>query len=49
MMKALFTKLERHLICHNRALVMKKKYQKGEESMSSDVEENPGAKIENTQ
>ena len=29
MMKALFSKPERHLICHNRALVLKKDYSKG--------------------
>ena len=48
MMKALFSKPERHLICHNRALVLMKDYPKGEVSVSSDVEDNPGGELEDT-
>ena len=46
-MKTLFTKLERHLICHNKALILKKGYTKAlfEETESSDIEENPGNKF----
>ena len=44
-MRTLFTKLERHLICNNRDLILKKRYLKGEKSSSSNTERDPGKRM----
>ena len=44
-MRTLFTKFERHLISHNRDLILKKRYPRGAQSSSSNTEEDPGKNI----
>ena len=41
----MFTKLERHLIYHNRDLILKKRYPQGAISSSSDTERDLGKNV----